>query len=60
MLQLINVANSISVKDTYERELKGLLDAIKRLQMSEAKLIIGDGNRNEVLINDFKISIIPA
>jgi predicted AAA+ superfamily ATPase len=60
ILQLINVAFDISEKDTYEREISGLMEAMKHLQIIESTLIIGDGNRHIVSINNCQINIIPA
>ena len=60
VLQLVNVAFSISEKDTYEREVNGLIEAMKRLSIFESTLIIGDGNRLNLSLNTCQINIVPA
>ncbi|TRZ53472.1 ATP-binding protein [bacterium] len=59
-LKLINVSFSISDKETYEREINGLLEAMNRMSVSESTLIIGDGNRINLPLNNCRIKIVPA
>lgn len=60
VLQLVNVAFSISGKETYDREINGLLEAMNRMSISESTLIIGDGNSLKLTLNNCQINIIPA
>jgi predicted AAA+ superfamily ATPase len=60
VLQLINVAYSISEKDTYDREINSLQEAMNRLTIFESTLIIGNGNRSNIAINNCQINIVPA
>ena len=59
-LQLVNVCFSISDKETYEREINGLLEAMNRMSVSESTLIIGDGNSLNLPLNNCLIKIVPA
>jgi predicted AAA+ superfamily ATPase len=60
VIHLINVAFSISDKKTYEREINGLLTAMKLMSVFESTLIVGDGNRTTLSLNNCQINIVPA
>lgn len=58
--QLINVALNILEKKTYDREVSGLLEAMKNYKISKATLIVGEGKADTILKNNCQINIIPA
>ena len=58
--QLINVALSIADKKTYEREVSGLFEAMINYKIPKSTLVIGEGQANTLVKDDYQIDIIPA
>lgn len=59
-IQIFNIALNINDKQTREREISGLLEAMKRLDVRKSTLIVGDGGFDEIKNESFTITIVPA
>ncbi len=57
--QLINVALKINERQTYNREVKGLTEAMKANNIAKSTLIIGEGNHTSIYIDTLEITIMP-
>lgn len=58
--RLVNVTYNLSEPATVKREVGGLEEAMKRLAVSESVLVVGEGEGDDIYVDQLLIKIIPA
>lgn len=57
--EIINVCYNMDNKETYLRELSGVIEAMKYFKLKESKIIVCEGEKKEIIEQGFKVSIEP-